>query len=258
MRKVESLFGVLSIITFCGVAYGAHPLITDDAGTQGKGRFQVEANSEFSCDKEREGGITERERSVELAAIVSYGVTENADVVLGLPYLWCKAREDHSISSDADGISDVSLELKWRFYEEELLSLALKPGITFPAGDDEKGLGAGRLTYGLFFITTREIEPCVFHLNLGYTRNENTVDERGYLWHVSLAAEAEIMKELKIVANAGLQRSSDKTRDTYPAFVLGGVIYSVSEKFDIDFGVKGGLNKPETDYSILAGIALRF
>ena len=40
--------------------------------------------------------------------------------------------------------------------------------------------------------------------------------------------------------------------------ILGGLIYSVSENFDLDFGVKFGLNKPETDFAILAGIALRF
>ncbi len=44
---------------------------------------------------------------------------------------------------------------------------------------------------------------------------------------------------------------------TYPAFILGGIIYSIVNNFDIDFGVKGGKNKPETDYSILTGITLR-
>lgn len=43
-----------------------------------------------------------------------------------------------------------------------------------------------------------------------------------------------------------------------PAFILGGLIYSISKNLDIDFGIKGGLNKPETDYAILAGIAWRF
>ncbi len=43
----------------------------------------------------------------------------------------------------------------------------------------------------------------------------------------------------------------------YPAFILGGIIYSIVKNFDIDSGVKGGLNKPGTDYSMLTGITLR-
>ena len=50
----------------------------------------------------------------------------------------------------------------------------------------------------------------------------------------------------------------NKTSNTHPAFILGGIIYSITENFDMDLGVKGGLNKPETDLTILAGIAMRF
>ena len=31
-------------------------------------------------------------------------------------------------SSDADGVSDLSVELKWKLYERESLDFALKPG----------------------------------------------------------------------------------------------------------------------------------
>jgi hypothetical protein len=257
MRKTGLLFGVVAVVASCGVAYGAHPLITDDAGTQGKGKFQLEVNGQYNSDRETDAGVRVKERSAELGAIFSWGLTDSIDAVFGLPYCQYKVKEN-SNSIDESGISDISLELKWRFYEDDTLKFALKPGLTLPSGDDEKELGAGRLTCGLFFIATKEIEPFTLHLNLGYTRNENAVDEREDLWHISLAAEAEVIKDLKIVANAGTESNYDRTRSTYPAFILGGVIYSLSEDFDIDFGVKGGLNKPEADFSILAGIAIRF
>ena len=97
-----------------------------------------------------------------------------------------------------------------------------------------------------------------FHLNVGYIRNENKADERNDIWHASLAAEFEAKKDLKLVANIGVESNPDKTADTDPAFLLGGVIYSITEDFDMDFGVKAGLNEAETDYSLLAGIAFRF
>lgn len=68
----------------------------------------------------------------------------------------------------------------------------------------------------------------------------------------------ETIKDLKIVANIGMERNPVKSSNTHPAFILGGVIYSITENLDIDLGVKRGLNSPETDYSILAGIILGF
>jgi len=249
---------VVVVLLWSGLAFAAHPLITDDTGTQGKGKFQLEVNGEFNYDKETEEGVTTKETGGEVAAILSYGIVDNLDIVLGVPYQWFKVKEDGDVTDKEDGISDMSLELKWGFYEKDGLSFALKPGITLPTGDDEKGLGTGRATYSLYFITTKEIEPWAFHLNLGYGRNENKFDERKDIWHASLAGEVEVVKNLKVVANIGGERNPDKSSDTHPAFILGGLIYSLSENFDIDFGVKGGLNKTETDYSILAGITLRF
>lgn len=189
------------------------------------------------------------------------------DVVLGFPYQWKKTRIDGVVTTDpteqGDGISDLSLEAKWRFFEKDRLSFALKPGITLPTGDENKGLGNGRVSYSLMFITTKDIKPWAFHLNLGHTRNEYKLQSdkeanRKDIWHTSLAAEVEIAKDLKVVGNIGMERNPDKASNTHPAFIIGGLIYSISENFDIDFGIKGGLNKPETDYSVLAGITWRF
>jgi len=244
-----------SLLTF---SYAAHPLITDDAGTQGKGKFQLEFNTEFSKDKETVEGVTFKSTGGEVAAVFSYGVTDNVDIVFGLPYLWFRDKEDGVTVSKENGIGDVSLELKWRFYEHEGLSFALKPGITLPTGDENKGLGTGRTAGSIFLIATKEVEPFAVHFNLGYLRNENKADERKNLWHASLAGEAEILKDLKVVANIGVERDPDKGSNSNPAFILGGVIYSLSENIDIDFGIKGGLNKTETDLTFLAGMALRF
>lgn len=252
--KVVLIFSLFTVyFSLFTVSYAAHPLITDDTGTQGKKNFQLELNNEFS--HENEDGATED--SFEFASVLSYGIADTIDIVFGVPYQHIRLKEDGQKNTE-NGLSDVSLELKWRFYEKNGLSFALKPGVTLPTGDDERGLGSGKVTYSAFFITTKEIEPWAFHLNLGYIRNENKADERKDLWHASVAGEVEVMKDLRLVGNVGVERNTDRTVDVHPAFVLGGIIYSLSENLDIDFGVKGGLNKPEADYSVLAGLAWRF
>jgi hypothetical protein len=262
--KVFLFFLMLTVhCALCTVSFAAHPLITDDTGTQGKGNFQLEINGETGYEKEKEDGMTIKETSSELAAAVSYGVLDNLDVVVGLPYQWNKAREDSEVVSDEDGISDISLEVKWRFYEADGLSLALKPGLSLPTGNEDNGLGNGKVSYGLTFITTKEAGPWAFHLNLTIAHNDFKLEDdrdanRKDIWHASLASEVEAVKDLKLVANIGIEKNPDKSSSADPAFILGGLIYSVSENFDIDFGVKFGLNKPETDHTLLAGAAFRF
>jgi hypothetical protein len=246
-RRFIFVFSTITLIQLICQSNGfaAHPLITDDTGTQGKGKFQVEVNSEFNYDREKEEGVTTKETGGEIGTILSYGILDNIDIVVGIPFQWFRVKEDNDLTTKnkESGISDLSLEVKWRFYEKEGLSFALKPGIIFPTGN--------------------EIGPWTFHFNLGYMRNEYKLREdkeanRKKIWHVSCASEVEVVKNLKLVGNIGMERNPEKTSRKHPAFILGGLIYSISENMDIDFGIKGGLNKPETDFTILSGIAFRF
>jgi len=248
-------------------AFAKDILITNDTGTQGKGNALIEVNSEFAFDKERADGITTKERGGEAAAILSYGITDHVDIILGLPYQWKKTKEDGVITADpaaqGDGFSDISLEAKWKFLESKDWSLALKPGIAFPSGDEKKGLGPGKMAYALTFVTTKEMEPWAFHFNLGYTQNEYKLQEdkevlRKGIWQMSLASEVEVAEGLSLIGNIGLERNEEKGKSTHPAFILGGINYSISKSFDVNLGIKGGLNKPETDLTFLAGIAWRF
>jgi len=245
---------LLMLAVFCAVpAFAAHPLITDDAGTQGKGGWQLELNGEYSHDNQN--SVSESE--FQIAATLTYGVTDNIDLAIGLPYLRLRSKEAGETVS-ASGFSDIPVYAKWRFYEKDGLSIALKPGITLPAGDEGKELGGGKVTCSIFMITTKEAKPWAFHLNLGYIRNDNAVDEVKDLWHASLASEFEAAKGLRLVANVGIEHTREQDSNVHPAFLLGGLIYSISKDLDIDVGIKGGLNRAEPDYTLMAGTTWRF
>lgn len=250
---------VLCTVLFVpAVTWGAHPLITDDSGTQGKGKFQLEVNGQYDSEKETVAGVSTKSTGGQVGTTLSYGIIENADLVLSVAYVWGKVEEDERAVYDEKGISDTTLEVKWRFFEKEGWSFALKPGVSFPTGDENKGLGTGNIGYHVFLIASKEAAPWAFHANLGYIRNENKFDEEKNLWHASLATTYEVVKDLKVVGNIGIERNPDKAADNDPAFIIGGVIYSISKNFDLDFGVKYGLTSSETDLSVLAGIAFRF
>ncbi len=255
MYRKNVIGAVAGLVFFlASTAFAAHPLITDDTGVQGAGKYQLELNLEHAHNDDL--GVTENE--TQFSGTLSYGIMDNLDIAMDVPWNRSEANEGGETRRSENGIADVSISAKWRFYENAGFSLALKPGVTLPTGDDTRGLGAGKVTYSVYLIATQEIKPFVLHLNLGYIRNENKNDERLDIWHVSLAAEYAATEALKIVANVGQEENPDKAEDKDPAFILCGLIYSITENFDVDFGIKRALNDAEPDYTLLAGIAFRF
>ena len=55
-----------------------------------------------------------------------------------------------------------------------------------------------------------------------------------------------------------MQTNIARNFNTDPAFLLGGLVYSITEHVDIDAGYKYGLTKPEVDHTVLAGLTFRF
>jgi hypothetical protein len=264
-KSLRVIFFMLIIVThtFLTTSYAAHPLITDDTGTQGKGKLLFELNGQTSNDREKASddtgtNIMTKGRESEVKAALSYGIMDNVDIILGFPYQWKKDKENDATTSEVRGIADMSLEVKWRLFDKDGFSIALKPGLTLPMGDKDKDLGTGRVTGSLYCIATKEVNALAFHLNLGYKRNDNRLDERENIWHASLAGELKVIKDLKLVANIGAERNTDKASGTNPAYILGGFVYSIRENLDTDFGIKIGLNETEKDITFLGGIALRF
>jgi hypothetical protein len=247
VRGLRSLVLFLSLsFIFTGSVYAAHPLISDDPGTCGTGKFNIEMNAEYANDN----GDSE----TQIAATLSAGVRENIDLVVSVPYIFTSIDEGSEILRE-DGLSDITMEVKWRFYEKDGLSFAIKPGIVVPTGEENKGLGDGKAAYSLHLLTSKEIDTVTLFLDLGYIKNRKELRD---IWHYSLAAEYAVSKPLTLVANIGGETNPDRESNVNPLFLLGGMIYKINENLSFDFGLKTGLNKAEADYTVLAGIILDF
>ncbi|MDA8100616.1 MAG: transporter [Nitrospiraceae bacterium] len=252
-----AILGLVMILAG-GSAFGMHPLITDDAETQGKGKFQLEINGSYGTDSQTVAGVSVKEIEGEQATALTYGAGAHLDLFVEIPYLWIRGKEDGIVAYSESGLSDVSVGAKWRFFHKDGLSFAVKPSVSLPTGDEQKGLGSGKYGYSVFLIAQKEVEPWSLFLNLGHIRNNNDFDEANDLWHVSLAGTYEVVEHLKIAANVGAEKNRDKTADKDPAFALLGIVYEVGETLDLDAGVKKGLNEAETDVTYLAGVTVRF
>jgi hypothetical protein len=246
MRNVLPLCFLVFTLCFFSNAHAMHPLISDDAGTTGTGKFNLELNAEYANDN----GDSE----TQIAATLSAGIRENIDLVASVPYVFTRIDEGARTLKE-DGLSDITLELKWRFYEKNGLGFAIKPGIIFPTGDEDKGLGDGKAAYSLHLLTSKEFDPITLHLDLGYIKNGKELRD---IWHYSLAAEYAVSKPLTLVANIGGETNPDRESNVHPLFLLGGMLYKINENFSVDLGLKTGLNKAEADYTVLAGIIVDF
>ena len=258
------LLAACCMLTLCltAPAQAALPLATDDTGTQGRLKFQLETGAEFGWDRETSNGITTRKDSQSLNETVTAGLIDPLDLIVTLPFSWQQVRVNDQKAYDDGGLNDLSLALKWRFLELGPASLAIKPAVTFPSGDNSRGLGAARPGYGATLISTVEFKPVAVHANIGYTHQNYTEADkeanRENLWNLSLATAVEVMKGLQIVAEIATATNGDKTSTTWPTFMTGGVIYSVIDNLDLSLGVKGGLNAPATDIALLTGVTVRF
>ncbi|MBI3938620.1 MAG: transporter [Betaproteobacteria bacterium] len=276
LRKIPSrrpalVLATLFLLGAPASSWAAHPYITDDTGTQGTGNWQLELMAEHDRNARTAdpgGGAVHQVRKVTLFnPVLTYGVLDNLDVAFGLNQLRQRTTEDGAVTQEANGTGDSTLELKWRFYDADGLSLALKPGLVLPTGDENRGLGTGRLSWGVNLILTREAKPWVFLANAAYSRARYKLpaDEqanRGHLWRASAGLAYYLRDDFRLVGEAGVRTNGARDDPFLPGqngrFAMLGVIYSPSDKMDFDVGIRKGLNRAEFDTAILVGVTVRW
>jgi hypothetical protein len=237
-----------SLLILCSVscsAFAAHPLVTDDTGTQGEGNNQLEVNTDWL----HQSGIASHIG----AMTYTYGVAENLDVFTNVPTNFYPFA----------GVGDLSFGAKWRYMEDEGASLAIKPEISIPTGNTDKGIGNGRSSQSLTQIASYATGPWTFHANLGvalnrYAKAENQASYRPVVWRASTAVWYAITPQWRIVADSGVAQNSIRTSNINPSFVLFGAIYSPNEFIDLDIGVKKGLNTAEVNRQLGVGATFHF
>jgi hypothetical protein len=234
-------------------ARAAHPLITEDTGTQGRGNFQLELLSEHTTL--RESGANQLLTLT--SAAFGYGVMDSVDVILTVPHLRLGASASNGTPGE-QGLSDPGLDVKWRFYEKERLSFALKPGVTFPTGDERRNLGTGKHTWSAYLTASYAPAPWTWLLHLGHLHHNNTFNEREDVWHASATVVRQMGDALKLILDTGIDTNTDRSAAADPVFLVTGFIYSPRKNVDIDVGYKTESTASWRTRTLLAGLTLRW
>ena len=250
----RTLLALVALLLTSSLANAAHPLFTEDTATQGKGNSQLELT--YDGIRDRVGDVNVR--GGQAAAVYSYGFIDPADFQIGLPYLRLDEAEQGGRRVLTRGINDLSLNVKWRFFERDGFSLAVKPGITLPTGDADKFLGSGRVDWGALLIASYEPGVLAFHAHVGYVDFRNTIGAKTSLWQVAGAMTWQVIAPLKLVADVSRETNPVPGNSTPLDRLRVGAIWTPLKNLDLDIGYRYGLSAPAIDSGLLAGVTVRW
>jgi len=171
--------GFLLVVALPIAAHAAHPLITEDTATQGRGNVELEIGNAWT----RDGA----DRSYELGPQLSYGLLPQLDLILRPTWLDQRSTGE-GLTLHARGAGDTAADVKWRFFTRNKMSLAVRAGLDAPTGDADRGLGLGKPSYHGLLAASVDLAPFAVHSNLGYTRARADTMSRRDLFHASAAA----------------------------------------------------------------------
>lgn len=244
------------LLVFAGLAapaQAAQPLITDDTGTQGKGGQQLEVSQ--TQDRLRQAADRGRSRATGLT--YTLGLSEQADLFVGTSYQGLRLSDQ----SPASGWGNPVLGVKWRLWEHEAskTSLALKPEVLLPvsAAAEASGLGAGRVSYALNAIVSRETSFGALHFNVAFNRDRmrsSLETERGLRY--SVAPVWDLSASWKLALDMGLETTRNGTGIRVRSrFVEVGAIYSPDKNQDWALGLirSSDNDTPESSKRTLTG-----
>lgn len=222
-------------------AFAAHPLQTEDTGTQGRGNVEIENGLSWT----RAGGASVFVYQPQ----VSYGLTPEVDLIV--QPAWLRQR-------GARGLGDTNFDAKWRFFGAAPWSLGVRAGLALPTGDSRLGLPHGTASAHGLLVATYDEAPWTIHANVGLDRNPAAAGGRQTVYRVSAAAMWAASERLIWTVDAAAASDPDPRRSAWPATLLAGIIYTVTPGLDADLGYQASANARPSSRQWLLGLTYRF
>ena len=222
-------------------AFAAHPLQTEDTGTQGRGNVEIENGLSWTRTHNATIFVYQPQ--------FSYGLTEALDLIVQPS--WVRG-------SDARGFGDTNLDAKWRFFGEGSWSAGVRAGTTLATNQNGLGLPHGDASPHAAFIVTYEAAPFTAHANVGAAVFPTTEAQRRVVWRTSTAVMWAATDKLVWAGEVVANRDPDAARGTWPALVLGAMIYTVRTGLDVDLGYQVSSGARPSTHQFLMGLTYRF
>ncbi len=228
-------------------AQAAHPMLGEDTGTQGTGRFELEMGGA----RARDGDLRASEFGVQLSG----GVADAVDLIVRPA--WLENRSTGEGGATARGAGDTALDVKWRFFDGEPFSFGTRVGILVPTGNADEGLGQRKASFHGVLMGQAKYDEWTLIGNAGYVRNP-IEGERSGLWYLTASALWQPAERFKFSAEAAAFTLPDPARNAWQAVARVGVIATLTPWLDVDAGYQFRLNHEAPVQVILAGATIRW
>jgi hypothetical protein len=228
--------------TQCAMA--AHPLVTEDTGTQGLGNAELEHGAAWTHDADT--------LSFAFQPQLSYGVLPTLDLIVQPSWL-----SSRSGTGGTSGFGDTAVDAKWRFYGSAPLSLAVRAGLLLPTSRQNSGM-SGSAALHTTLVATLDVLPWTWHGNIGYTHNSSTAKVRRDTGHASAAGMYAVSERWIVTIDGSVDENNDPDRISWSGALLAGLIHTMRPGFDIDVGYQIGLDRSAGSVQWLLGATYRW
>lgn len=227
-------------------AQGGPPLITDDPGTPGDGRWEI--NLGFAIEKLRSETLFE----VPILDI-NYGLGERIQLKYEIPWLFL----EEEAAATRSGLGNSEVGVKYRFLDEERygVSMSVYPQFSFnnPTSSDERGLVNPGNELALPLQIARSAGPLELSLELGYSLIEHEEDA----WIYGLAAAWPLSERFELLGEVHGVATRDFEEDVL-VFNLGGTV-ELHENVSLLFSAGRSFHDSSaTDPELLGYLGLQF
>jgi hypothetical protein len=227
--------------------FAAHPLQTEDTGTQGVGNVEFE-NGLALVNAPGDA------RAFSYQPQLSYGLLPTLDLIVQPSWLGSRGSDGHYVS----GWGDTNLDAKWRFFGRAPWSLAIRAGAQLATSEHDQGLPAATVSTHELLVATYDEAPFTLHANVGDTQNPASSGLRSAVAHVSSALMWAASERLVLTVDGGAGSDPDRAQKSWPATLLSGLIYTIQPGLDADFGYQSSIGDAQITRQWLAGITYRF
>jgi hypothetical protein len=248
--SVIRLLGLFALAALAFAVEAAHPLISEDTGTQGAGRTELELGT---ATAHVDGG-----RVLELDPQLSYGALDTLDLIVR-PSLFYLSGGAALAADRRQGFGTTALDVKWRAFGEAPWTFGLRGGLDLPTAT--VGLGPHQLGHHVLLMATYDAAPLMITTNLAYAhlpRDSEVAFVRRDLVRLSAGLLSSLSDTVRLAGDLALARAADATEHGLPAVGLLGLIVRTPVGIDVDAGYQFPLNRAAPTGVWLLGATLRW
>ena len=244
--RVPSLILAAVLALAAPAAFAAHPLQTEDTGTQGAANVEIENG----LSRARFDGTTLTVYQPQF----SVGLAPTVDAIVQPSFVWLHAPPQPAVS----GRGDTNVDGKWRFWGSDPWSLAIRAGVLAPTSEHGLGLPHGQVSEHALLVATWDAAPTTVHANLGVTRVPRAPGTRATLAHLSAALMQAMNERLILTVDGELDQDPDSSRKAWPGSLLAGAIWTARPGLDLDVGYQRSFDATVVNRQWMAGLTYRF